>query len=228
MFEELKNFVSLFGLEFLPEERLRPSPSVRLHLAIGGLICLVLGAMTSFNEGLALIDTYQGHLGHLPMVFGVGLIVYSLLLVCPAGILSLIASTGRRGRRVALLSHWAAIMGLLGSFFFNLEEFLSGGSGILEMCLMPGLGFSMILLGICLMLAYPISMGVLPPASIVPLLVTPLLMFTIYPEPPMIVEPLTTLYRLYNSLLYLILPALTLAIPIGIRFMALPGRSTKA
>ncbi|RJS88545.1 hypothetical protein CW700_07525 [Candidatus Bathyarchaeota archaeon] len=230
MSERLRSIASFYDLDFLPEERLRPSLSIRLHLALGGFLCLIFGVMTSFNPGLIFIDVgwpYQGCLGYPLMEFQSYPVVYSLLFIAsPAGFLSLVASTQSRGRVVAILSHLGITLGLLGSFLFLLEFFLvRGGIVMPEVFLVPSLGFSMILLGISLMLVYPISLGILPPASNVPLLIPPILMFTIYPEPPIIVGFLGYIYGLYNFLLYLILPALIILIRSRIRYLRRRGQN---
>ena len=215
---ELDRFFSFFERKLIPEERLRPPLYVRVLMALGGILCLVFGLMTSFNEGLAFITfIYFGRepIKYLPMVFQPHPVVYTLLLACPAGILSLIASIRRRGRAVAALSYWGTTLGLLGSFLFFFERvFIWGERGSIPEAQpwVPGLGFSMTLLGLSLMLAYPVSIGVLPLALTLPLLMSPLLMLTIYLEPPLIIEHLKGLYEFCNLLLHPTLPALIILI----------------
>jgi len=62
------------------------------------------------------------------------------------------------------------------------------------------------------MLAYPVSIGVLPLALTLPLLISPLLMLTIYLEPPLIIEHLKGFYGLCILLLHPTLPALIILI----------------
>jgi len=214
---ELDRFFSFFERKLIPEERLRPPLYVRVLMALGGALCLVFGLLTSFNEGLAFIDfgrVYQEHIEYLPMVFQPHPVVYTLLLACPAGILSLIASIRRRGRAVATLSYWGTTLGLLGPFLFFFERVFINAEriGIPEVYWVPGLGFSMTLLGLSLMLAYPVSIGVLPLALTLPLLISPLLMLTIYLEPPLIIEHLKGFYGLCILLLHPTLPALIILI----------------
>jgi len=224
MLEGLKSFVGFFELRFLPEERLRPSLYVRVLMALGGALCLVFGVLTSFSKGLAFhwllwwhdwsrvsFDFYPLELQHYPHT-------YSLLLTALGGALCVIASFRCSGRSVALLGLWGVILGLIGSslslweFTMKCERLIpligwSGGGYIL------GSGYSIIFLGILLVLSYPISIGVVHPALSIPLVIPAFLNLLAYPQLPTLI---LRVQLAYTYILFIVLPVLVVLIPVNI------------